>query len=93
MISREEQINKEYLDTIDFMPYLQRCKTISDLMWQVEDDYNYFAAKASMPPELGGFVFNYFNEYDLYEYLRQRYGDRFNFIVHVVEKYYIQPIT
>ena len=93
MISREEQINKECLDMIDFTPYLLRCKTISDLMWQVEDDYNYFVVKAAMPPELNGYIFNYFNEYDLYEYLRKRYSDQFNFTSYVIEKYCIQPKT
>ena len=65
------QINKKFLDTIDFMPFLKETQVLSVLMAAVEN-YVFFNHK-NMPLELKGEVFNYYSEEDFKDYLEKRY--------------------
>lgn len=72
-IDKEFQINKEFLDTIDFVPFLEETKLLSVLMGAVES-FVFFSHK-EMPPELEGEVFNYYSEEDFKDYLSNRYSN------------------
>lgn len=65
------QINTEFLDTIDFIPFLKETQVLSVLMAAVES-YVFFNHK-DMPPELEGEVFNYYSEEEFKDYLEKRY--------------------
>ena len=64
-----ERINREFLDTIDFIPFLDECGTVDDLMAKVEQTVSMIGA----PPELMSEPFNYMNEEDVADYLINRY--------------------
>lgn len=70
-IDKEFQINKEFLDTIDFIPFLKETRVLSVLMTTVES-YVFFNHK-NMPLELDGEVFNYYSEEEFKDYLEKRY--------------------
>ena len=82
---KEFQINKKFLDTIDFVPFLKEIKLLSALMTAVES-FVFFNHK-EMPPELNGEVFNYYSEEDFKDYLERRYKEEVNF--YLVEDYVI----
>lgn len=73
-IDKEFQINKDFLDTIDFIPFLKETQVLSALMAAVEN-YVFFNHK-NMPPELDGNVFNYYSEEDFKDYLAKRYAKK-----------------
>lgn len=66
------QINKEFLDTLDFIPFFQTAPTISTLMMAVETYI--FLNHIELPPELEQEAFNYFSMADFKEYLEKRYN-------------------
>ena len=84
-IDKEFQINKEFLDTIDFIPFLKKTSLLSKLMKAVE--IYCFLNHIKLPPELEGEVFNYYNEEDFKDYLERRYKEEVNF--YSVEDYVI----
>ena len=84
-IDKEFQINKEFLDTIDFVPFLKETKLLSVLMTAVES-FVFFNHK-EMPSELNGEVFNYYSEEDFKDYLERRYKEEVNF--YPIEDYVI----
>lgn len=65
------QINKEFLDTIDFIPFLKEATSLSELMIAIESYV--FLNHIQLPPELETEVFNYFSMWDFKEYLEKRY--------------------
>lgn len=71
------QINKEFLDTIDFIPFLKEAPLLSVLMQAVE--IYCFSNHIKLPPELKTAVFNYYNEEDFKDYLEKRYKNEINF--------------
>lgn len=75
-------INLEYLDTIDFKPYLESTRNISKLIEAVESDY---LNDPNIPPECEGEVFDWLDEYDFALYLKKRYGN-----LKIVERHYIE---
>ena len=75
-------INLAYLDTIDFKPYLESTRNIGKLIEAVESDY---LNDPNMPPELGGEVFDWLDEYDFALYLKKRYGN-----MRIVERHYTE---
>lgn len=84
-IDKEFQINKEFLDTIDFIPFLKETQVLSVLMAAVES-YVFFNHK-NMPPELEGEVFNYYSEEEFKDYLEKRYKKKVCF--YPIEDYLI----
>lgn len=68
-IDKEFQINTEFLDTIDFIPYFKWNSVLSRVMEAVEIAYK----NKEMPPELECEVFNCYNEEDFKNYLQKRY--------------------
>lgn len=70
-IDKEFQINKEFLDTIDFIPFLKEATSLSELMIAIESYV--FLNHIQLPPELETEVFNYFSMWDFKEYLEKRY--------------------
>lgn len=86
-IDNEFRINKEYLDTIDFLPYFVRYndKVLGDIMSIIEIDYNH---SPDMPPELEGFMFNFYTIDDFADYLENRYSD--SITIYPVEDYYVE---
>jgi hypothetical protein len=83
-IDKEFQINKEFLDTIDFIPFLKEFGLLSDMMTAVEKKYQ--NVDGLLPPELEGLIFNYFSEEGFKDYLSNRYS---NLYLYPVEDYLI----
>jgi hypothetical protein len=83
--SKNFQINKEFLDTIDFIPFLKETQVLSALMAAVES-YVFFNHK-DMPPELEGEVFDYYSEEEFKDYLEKRYEKKVCF--YPIEDYLI----
>ena len=84
-IDKEFHINKEFLDTIDFIPFLKETSLLSILMQAVE--IYCFSNHIKLPPELETEVFNYYNEEDFKDYLEKRYSEKVFF--YPVEDYLI----
>lgn len=82
---REFQINKEFLDTIDFIPFLKGNQMLSMLMVTVE--IFVFSHHIELPPELENEVFNYYNEEDFKDYLEKRYSEKVFF--HPMQDYLV----
>lgn len=79
------QINKNFLDTIDFIPFLKQYTKLGDMMGAVEDYCH--ENDIEMPSELKEEVFNYYSEEDFKDYLEKRYEDYINF--YPIEDYLI----
>ena len=73
-IDKEFQINKDFLDTIDFIPFLKQYAKLGDMMGAIEE-YCY-ENKIELPSELETEVFNYYNEEDFKGYLENRYAKK-----------------
>lgn len=73
-IDKEFQINKDFLDTIDFIPFLKQYAKLGDMMGAIEE-YCY-ENKIELPSELETEVFNYYNEEDFKDYLKNRYAKK-----------------
>ena len=73
-ITKDFQINKEFLDTIDFIPFLKGNQMLSMLMTTVE--IFVFLNHIELPPELKNEVFNYYDEEDFKNYLEKRYSEK-----------------
>ena len=82
----EEQKNealaytKEILDDIDIELFAYcntSVKTISMLMYRLEDVYDDFQGRVRDNEYLKGNLFNCMSEYEFIDYLRERYGDEF----------------
>ena len=76
-IDKEFQINKEFLDTIHFIPFLKQYDKLGDMMGAIEE-YCY-ENEIELPSELETEVFNYYNEEDFKDYLEKRYKNEVNF--------------
>lgn len=87
-IDKEFQINKEFLDTIDFIPFLKNAQSLSLLMAAVESYC--FLNHINLPSELEEEVFNYYSEEDFKDYLEKRYKGYINF--YLIEDYLIDFI-
>ena len=64
------QINKEFLDTFDFTPFLKNYSQLGEMMAAIEEHYR----DIEMPAELENEFFNYYTERDFKEYLEKRYS-------------------
>lgn len=73
--TKEFQINKEFLDTIDFIPFLKQFTLLGDMMAAVEGKYR----DIDMPSELQGEVFNYYTTWEFEKYLEERYSNQIEF--------------
>lgn len=83
-VTKQFQINKEFLDTIDFIPFLKQYTLLGNMMAAIEEKYH----NANMPTELAGELFNYYSEYDFKEYLEERYKNNIEFFP--IEDYVIE---
>ena len=81
LIDKQLEINKEFLDTIDFIPFLKQYARLGDMMGAIEE-YCY-ENKIKLPSELETEVFNYYSDEDFKDYLEKRYST----------KLYFYPIT
>jgi len=79
--------NKEYLNKIDFIPYLERYDILKDLVYAVEDDYDY--TDFTKDDFLQGSIFNSMSNYDIQDYLNERYKDQYEL---KEPEYYEPPI-
>ena len=77
------QINKEFLDTIDFIPFLKQYDKLGEMMIAIEQEYR----NTNMPAELQGEIFNYYTENEFKDYLEKRYSEYVNFFL--IEDYAI----
>ena len=82
--TKQFQINKEFLDTIDFISFLKQYNRLGEMMIAVEEKYR----DVNMPAELEGELFNYYDEYDFKEYLKERYKNNIEFFP--IEDYVIE---
>ena len=71
------QINKDFLDTIDFIPFLKQYTKLGDMMGAIEE-YCY-ENEIELPSELKTEVFNYYSEEEFKDYLEKRYKNEVNF--------------
>lgn len=74
LIDKEFEINKEFLDTIDFIPFLKQYAKLGDMMGAIEE-YCY-ENEIELPSELETEVFNYYSEDDFKDYLEKRYSEK-----------------
>ena len=79
------QINKKFLDTIDFVPFLKEAPSLSVLRTAIE--IYCFVNDINLPPELDGEVFNYYDDEKFKEYLEERYKE--HVIFYPIEDYTI----
>lgn len=79
------QINKEFLDTIDFIPFLKQYAKLGDMMGAIEEYCH--ENEIELPSELETEVFNYYNEEEFKDYLEKRYGKKICF--YPIEDYLI----
>jgi hypothetical protein len=70
--TKQFQINKEFLDTIDFIPFLKQFSLLGDMMVAVEEKYR----DIDMPNELEGEIFNYYTTWEFEKYLEDRYSNQ-----------------
>lgn len=84
-IDKEFQINKEFLDTIDFIPFLKQYDKLGDMMGAIEE-YCY-ENEIELPSELQTEIFNYYSEEDFKDYLEKRYSEKIFF--YPIEDYLI----
>lgn len=80
------QINKEFLDTINFIPFLKAKPPVLSVLMVAIETFIILNNK-EMPPELKGKVFNYYSEEDFKDYLEKRYENEINF--YPIEDYVI----
>ena len=73
--TKQFQINKEFLDTIDFIPFLKQFTLLGDMMAAIEGKYR----DIDMPSELQGEVFNYYTTWEFEKYLEERYSNQIEF--------------
>ena len=80
----EMKLQASLLDKYDFIPYLENCYKISDLIHKFEFDHD----NDDLPSEFDGFVFNFFGEEDIIDYLSNRYPQYCfpEIITHVIQK-------
>ena len=67
------QIQLDFLDSLDFLPYLENHMTLKDLRDEIEDLYDYGFKRDLLPKELKGCAFNLMDDSELAEYLEDRY--------------------
>ena len=77
-VDKEFQINKEFLDTINFIPFLKAKPPVLSVLMVAIETFVILNNK-EMPPELEGNVFNYYSEEDFKDYLEERYKNEINF--------------
>ena len=66
-----EDLNIEYLDTLNLDKYMNASDDVKTIIDMIEDDYD---GIEDMPIELEGCVFNYLDNEDIAYYLANRYG-------------------
>lgn len=74
-IDKEFQINKNFLNTIDFIPFLKQYDRLGEMMIAIEQKYH----EVNMPAELQGEIFNYYTDDEFKDYLKERYTKYVNF--------------
>ena len=74
---KEYAVQKEALDKIDFLPYIEKYKgkRFWDLVSAVEDDYD--NTELSNNEVLEGCIFNWYAEDEIIDYLQKRYPGKF----------------
>lgn len=68
----EQKIQFDYLDKIDFKPYIKKYEDLDDLWYAVKNDYD--NTPLSNNDFLQGCVFNRIGKFELSCYLLTRYG-------------------
>ena len=66
----EEELNKEYLDSLDLSSYLSQSNDVQTIIDLIEKDYD---DNENLPVELEGCIFNYLSNEDVAYYLADRY--------------------
>lgn len=69
------QAQLDFLDTIDFLPYLKNGIRMDDLMRDIEDKYDYGPFKDKLPQELLEQAFCWMDQEDVANYLAERYNE------------------
>ena len=86
-MSTEEKYNYQFLDKIDFLPYIEKFKgkKFIDMMMTIEDEWD---NKVIVQNDviLEGFLFNYINDAEFADYLKERYKDKFDYCYEIVIK-------
>ena len=65
--------NWEFVDTIDFTPYLKDNIDVADIMTAVQNDN----MNNNLPEYCQNYVFNWITVYEFASYLTNRYGDEY----------------
>ena len=69
------KIQIDFLDSIDFLPYLADYELISEIRDELEDRYDYGYMRDKIPPELHNCSLNLMDDYEFGRYLEDRYPD------------------
>ena len=69
------QIQIDFLDTIDFSPYLVNGVRLDKIREEIEDKYDYGFMRDKIPPELHQCAFNCIDDYEFGWYLEDRYPE------------------
>jgi predicted HTH transcriptional regulator len=78
MIVNHERNNYKTLDKIDFLPYIDKFKgqDIHKMVDAINNDYNHTEITDNEWCE--GYIFNWISVYELIDYIKKRYNDKFN---------------
>ena len=81
------EANLKFLDTIDFIPYLDmHFKNVYELMSYIQDDFE----EKGLETFEAGFVFNCVADYEFAEYLKNRYPNIIRRVIEASYDYYLQ---
>ena len=81
------QENLKFLDTIDFIPYLDmHFKNVYELMGYIQDDFE----EKGLETFEDGFVFNWVSDYEFADYLKNRYPNIIRRVIEASNDYYLQ---
>ena len=81
------QANLKFLDTIDFIPYLDmHFKNVYELMGYIQDDFE----EKGLETFEDGFVFNWISDYEFADYLKNRYPNIIRRVIEASNDYYLQ---
>ena len=86
-MDKHTEANLKFLDTIDFIPYLDlHFKNVYELMGYIQDDFE----EKGLETFEDGYVFNWIDEDEFADYLKNRYPNIIRRVIQASNDYYLQ---
>lgn len=86
-MDKHTEANLKFLDTIDFIPYLDmHFKNVYELMGYIQDDFE----EKGLETFEDGYVFNCVSDYEFADYLKNRYPNIIRRVIEASNDYYLQ---